>query len=160
MKIFIGTTLDKEGQKAWVTTLIKFRKAIKSWVTDRIFNKCFNTVFWCINTIDQTSANLNVTVHQCHQSSLWSIKVLQLGQCQCLVSWELQFTRVIQCFKNRLTEIKIYHESYTWTLNLNVINTRCYFSIVVYNKLLLWVSSGDQFISRNLKDAAIVSRQE
>ena len=29
--------LHKEGQQAWVTTLIKFRKAIKSWVIETAF---------------------------------------------------------------------------------------------------------------------------
>ena len=34
----MGTRLHKVGQKVWVTTLIKFRKAIKSWVMETAFS--------------------------------------------------------------------------------------------------------------------------
>ena len=71
------------------------------------------------------------------------------------------FRQLRTAIHQSITEIESHHDSHTmFKQNLNVINTRCYFSIVVYNKLLLWVSSGDQFISRNLNDAAIVSMQE
>ena len=38
LKNVIGTTLNKEGQKGRVTTLIKITKAIKSWVIETPFS--------------------------------------------------------------------------------------------------------------------------
>ena len=45
MKNLIGTTLNKEGQKAWMTKLIKFRKEIKSWVIETEFS--LNALIQC-----------------------------------------------------------------------------------------------------------------
>ena len=96
---FALNLIDKLCEKISYSTQIG---QISRWLV-RVINSRFivftkySVMSWCINTINQTSANFNVTMHHCHQSSLSSIEILQLGQCQCcLVIWKLQFSKVIQ----------------------------------------------------------------